>query len=120
MKIDIFAHILPQKFLDTLIKKAPPGFYLEDLIRATPTLSDLDIRFQIMDKYGDLRQILTLGQPPVELICGPEDAAELAMIGNDEIMPVCFDKIKSTRGHILIGGLGIEIDSPSLEQDLHA
>lgn len=85
MKIDIFAHILPQKFLDTLIKKAPPGFYLEDLIRATPTLNDLDIRFRIMDKYNDMLQILTLGQPPIELVCGSEDAAELAMIGNNEM-----------------------------------
>ncbi len=85
MKIDIFPHILPQKFLDALSKKAPPGFDLEDLIRVTPTLSDLDTRFRIMDKYDGLMQVLTLGQPPVELVCGPEDAAELARIGNDEM-----------------------------------
>ena len=90
MKIDIFSHILPPKFLDALSKKAPPGFYLEDLIRGTPTLSDLDIRFRVLDKYDDYVQILTLGQPPVELVCGPEDATELAKIGNDEMAELVF------------------------------
>ncbi|MFC1954192.1 amidohydrolase family protein [Chloroflexota bacterium] len=90
MKIDVFSHILPQKFLDALSKKAPPGFYLEELIKGTPTLNDLDIRFRIMDKYGDLMQVLSLGQPPVELVCGPEDAAELARIGNDEMAELVF------------------------------
>ena len=85
MKVDIFTHILPKKYIAALEKKAPPGFYMAEAIGGISTLTDLDVRFRIIDKYDDMMQVLTLGAPAVEQICGPEDAAELAKVGNDEM-----------------------------------
>jgi predicted TIM-barrel fold metal-dependent hydrolase len=88
MKIDIFPHIIPLKYKEALHKitasdKSPPGHREVDKIEALPSLFDLDVRFRIMDKYGDLLQVLTLGAPGVEDIAGPKEAAELARIAND-------------------------------------
>jgi len=84
-KIDIFWHILPKKYKDTLLKKARPSFYVEDTIKGYPALFDLDIRFRAMDKYEGLRQVVSIGVPPVELVLSPKDAVELARMGNDEM-----------------------------------
>jgi predicted TIM-barrel fold metal-dependent hydrolase len=85
MMIDIFAHILPIKYDENLKKKGAPGFYQEEVITILPTLTDLDIRFRIMDKYEDYLQVLTIASPPVENVVGPKDAVELAKIANDEM-----------------------------------
>ena len=86
MKIDIFPHILPVKYVEAAKKISGGEFYNRQVDEACPTLFDLDARFRVMDKYGDLVQVLTLGTPPIEAVAkGPEDAAELARIANDEM-----------------------------------
>lgn len=85
MKIDIFPHIIPPKFKEALYKKVPGGFFGKAWIEAMPTLSNLDYRFRIMDKFDGLVQVLTLGNPPVEKVVNAKDALELSMIGNDEM-----------------------------------
>jgi len=88
MKVDVFAHILPPKYLKARDKKAMSGWALAKgsrYVQAVPTLYDLDIRFRIMDKYQDLMQVLTIAAPSVETITKPEDAVELAKIANDEM-----------------------------------
>lgn len=85
MKIDIYPHILPAKYKEALEKRANKSFYLRDVNDATPGLWDLDLRFRIMDKYGDMRQVLTLASPPIESVVGPQDAADLSRLANDEM-----------------------------------
>ncbi len=85
MKIDIFCHIMPPKYLQAFGKIAPSGFPQQNLIEGNPTLTDVNARFQIMDRYPDLVHVLTLASPPVEAIAGSKESAELAKIGNDEI-----------------------------------
>jgi predicted TIM-barrel fold metal-dependent hydrolase len=87
MIIDVFAHILPPKYLAERNKRAGPGFTSQyaKYPTANPGLTDLDIRFKIMDKYPDMMQLLTIAGPNVESITSPKDAAELARIANDEI-----------------------------------
>jgi len=83
-KIDIFCHVLPQKYKEALLKKARPAFYLENAKTLVP-LSDLDLRFKAMDKYPGYRQVLSIGVPPVELVLSPGEAADLSRMGNDEM-----------------------------------
>lgn len=85
MKIDVFTHVVPQKYKEVLYEILPPGFPIRKIIESIPTLFDLEHRFRIMDKFEDLRQVITLGLPPVEEIADPEKAAELARIANDEM-----------------------------------
>ena len=48
-------------------------------------LTDLALRFAIMDKFPDVRQILTIAGPNIESITAPADAAVCARIANDEM-----------------------------------
>src|SRR4030042_1429176 len=83
-KIDLFPHILPRKYNEALLKKSRPNFNLE-ANRLRPALVDLDSRFKAMDKFGGLKQFLTLGAPPIEFAVSPPDAVDLARIANDEM-----------------------------------
>jgi predicted TIM-barrel fold metal-dependent hydrolase len=85
MKIDVFPHIVPPKFKEALYKKLPAGFFGKGWIEAMPSLSDLDARFRVMDKFEDVVQVLTLGNPPVEKVVNTKDAIELSEIANDEM-----------------------------------
>jgi predicted TIM-barrel fold metal-dependent hydrolase len=83
-KIDIFPHILPRKYNEALLKRAKPSYHLE-VNRLRPALTDLGIRFKVMDKFEGLRQVMTLGSPPLEHGLSPKDAMELARMANDEM-----------------------------------
>lgn len=73
MKIDIFAHIMPEKYLAAYIKVNPS---IEKRIEvATPPVVNLDIRFRLMSRYPDVLQMLTVANVPLETFASPKDAA---------------------------------------------
>jgi uncharacterized protein len=83
MKIDVFTHIMTEKYLSIYRKKVPA---IEKQIEViTPPVVDLDIRFRLMNRYPDVLQILTVANVPVEKFLNPQDAVELARIANDEV-----------------------------------
>lgn len=85
MKIDIFTHILPIKYKETLYRENPQGFHLRNVIDSLPTLFDLEHRFRIMDKFEGLRHVITLSTPAVEHFTNPQQAIDLARLANDEM-----------------------------------
>jgi predicted TIM-barrel fold metal-dependent hydrolase len=87
MIIDVFAHLLTPRYLHERNSRAGAGFGTQyaKYWRANPGLTDLDIRFRVMDQYPEVRQILTIAGPNVESITKPADAVECARIANDEI-----------------------------------
>ena len=83
MKIDIFSHILTEKFLSIYRKRVPA---IENQIEVlTPPVVDLQIRFRLMNRYPDVLQMLTVANVPLEKFVSPKDAVELAQIANDEL-----------------------------------
>jgi aminocarboxymuconate-semialdehyde decarboxylase len=82
MKIDIAAHILPEKYMTELYKAMGSKFSQAE---GTPTITDLKIRFRIMDKYPDLVQVLTVCGPPLDGVVSSKEAIRLAQIANDEL-----------------------------------
>ena len=85
MKIDVFCHILTPQFNERRLAMAPPAMDLAARIKTMPAIIDLEERFRIMDMFEDYVQILTMANPPVEVIADPEDAAEMSRIANDEM-----------------------------------
>ena len=87
MKIDVFNHFVTPKFNEKRLEKAPPALseIMAARLKIVPALGDLEARFKIMEMFEDYVQILTLANPPLEVLGGPEDALELARIGNDEM-----------------------------------
>jgi predicted TIM-barrel fold metal-dependent hydrolase len=89
LKIDIFCHILPEKYKKAL-DEAAPGHVQQNINNLLPTLWDLDHRFRIMDKYG-VMQVLTLSRPPIEeVISDSKKAMELTKRANDEMAEIVF------------------------------
>ena len=85
MKIDIFTHVMPKRYKQALYKYADK-FATEKAVQdKRPTLTDNDARLGKLDGYEDLVQIVSTAMPPIEEIVGPEEAAELAHICNDEM-----------------------------------
>lgn len=87
MKIDLAAHILPPRYLQERNKRAGRAFQTQyaKYPGANPGLTDLDIRFKIMDKVEGLVQVLSIAGPNVESITEPADTIELARMANDEM-----------------------------------
>jgi len=82
MKIDIFNHVFPRKFFDRHILGGPGKGIVKRMANATVGV-DLDHRFRILDEFGDVRQVITLGQPPIETLAGPEESEAVAREAND-------------------------------------
>ena len=84
VKIDGYAHISPPKYTEA-IRKEFPGFY-DQILGHTPPLFDMDARFKVMDAFGQIAQVLTVGPvPQLEVFADPRRAAELARLANDEM-----------------------------------
>jgi len=84
-KIDVFNHILPQRFFERI------GDYKDigKRMRGVPMLVDLDERFRVMDRFPDYAQVLSLAMPPIEALAGPAESPDLARIANDGMAELC-------------------------------
>ena len=85
MKIDIFPHILPKKYFERMLQIAPPGMALQKRMAGIPALVDVDLRFRMMDRHENYVQVLTLANPPLEVVARPGDSPDLARLANDEM-----------------------------------
>ena len=83
MKIDVFAHILPEKYLANYSQKNKA--VLDQVEVKNRAVINLDTRLRLMDRYPDVLQVLTVAQPPLEKFVKPADAVELAKIANEEL-----------------------------------
>jgi len=83
VKIDVYPHILPKRFAERIFSLPATGLNMQKRFREVPALTDLELRFRIMDRYGDYVQVLTLCSPPVEVLGTPQETPELACIAND-------------------------------------
>ena len=90
MKLDVFCHILPKRYKEELYKRAPSRFYSSKYADAVQSLTDLDARFRVMDRYEEYVQVLSIGSPPPENVLSPFDAKELCKMGNDEMAELVF------------------------------
>jgi aminocarboxymuconate-semialdehyde decarboxylase len=88
MKIDVFPHILPRKYFDRMIATAPAGLALQKRMSGIPVLVDLDARVRIIDRYEGYVQVLTLANPPIEVVAPPAVAPDLARLANDEMAAI--------------------------------
>ena len=82
MKIDIFNHILPEKY-NIEFEKLTPSLKDMGTRHRLPGMANLDERFKIMDEFGDYAHVISLASPPIEAIAGPDVTPRLAAIGND-------------------------------------
>jgi uncharacterized protein len=86
MKIDIYAHIVPEKYMQAVAKKNSKYLDAGEL-RSRP-IRDIDVRLELMDRYPDIMQVLTIANPPLEGFVSPADSPDLATLANDELAEI--------------------------------
>ena len=86
LKIDIFTHIWPKPFFERLQKVVPSFQDMGKRVTSIPMLTDLDVRFRVMDQFGpDYLQVLSMSSPPLEAMADPAIAQDLARAANDSM-----------------------------------
>jgi aminocarboxymuconate-semialdehyde decarboxylase len=85
MKIDIFTHVMPERYKKVLYKYADRFATEKKVQDKRPVLTDHEARLRILGEHEEMVQVLSVTMPPVEEVVGPEEAARLARIANDEM-----------------------------------
>ena len=88
MIIDVFNHFMPKAIYDRL-SSLVPGHIALSAFPELPTLWDVDARLAMMDEFGDLQHVLSLANPPIEMLGTPDRTPGLAMIANDGLAELC-------------------------------
>jgi aminocarboxymuconate-semialdehyde decarboxylase len=129
VKIDLFCHILPPAYSERMVAMSARGAYMQKRVRDIPVMTDLELRFRMMDMFPDYVQVVSLAAPPIEALAAPDGAAELARLANDSmaeivtrhrdrfpgfIASVAMNNVDATLGEIdraitQLGAAGIQI-----------
>ena len=88
MMIDVFNHFMPKAYLDRLATLIP-GHVAVTAFPRLKTLCDVDARLDLLDEFEGLQQVLSLANPPLELIATPEQTPDLARLANDALADIC-------------------------------
>jgi predicted TIM-barrel fold metal-dependent hydrolase len=88
MKIDIYNHVMPTRYLE-LMKQHSKDAGIVKRMTSVRMLWDIEARVAMLDQWPDLRQVLTLSLPGPELVGGPDLAPALARIANDDMAAMC-------------------------------
>jgi aminocarboxymuconate-semialdehyde decarboxylase len=86
--IDVFTHFTPKKVYDRFCELAPgnPGL---KAFAALPALWDIDARLKLMASFPGHQHVLSLANPPIELLAEPAASPQLAQMANDALAGVC-------------------------------
>ena len=83
MKIDIFCHIVPQNYYDRMLKLPETGTTIKRRTAMIPAMTNLDVRFRMMDRFADYVQVVSMAAPPIEALGDAKLSPELAQLAND-------------------------------------
>ena len=85
-KIDVYNHMLPRPYFDKIQEIRPDLKDIGKRVRNIPVIQDVAMRLEQIQEFGDdYFQVLSLAAPPIERFTTPQQANELAKIGNDEM-----------------------------------
>src|SRR5882724_6499271 len=79
---------MPRAYYDRL-KVLAPDLPAATMFPRLRTLWDLDARLRLLDQFGAYQQVLSLANPPLELLGPPELTSELARMANDGLAELC-------------------------------
>jgi uncharacterized protein len=113
--IDIFNHFMPAAYFERL-RRLVPDHPAATAFPRLQTLWDIDARLRLLDQFGEYQQVLSLANPPIELLGTPEQTADLARIANDGLAELC--RLHPQRFPTFIASLPMNnIDATLLEID---
>src|SRR5258706_5073613 len=87
-KLDIYNHVLPRVVTDRMQALSPQKGDIVKRVTSIRVLHDIPARIAMMDQWPGYQQVLTLANPPLEAMAGPDDCPGLAEIGNDALADI--------------------------------
>lgn len=90
VKIDIFNHFFPKRFFDEFVNVGSGFRDMGKRIQSIPAIADLDLRFRVMDEFGDYCQVLSIPSPPLEVFPWPEKTPLMARMANDGLAELAW------------------------------
>jgi predicted TIM-barrel fold metal-dependent hydrolase len=88
MMIDVFNHFMPKAYLDRL-GDLIPGHPVLTAFPRIKTLWDVDARRALLDEFPGSQHVLSLANPPPELIGPPDKVPDLVRMANDQLADIC-------------------------------
>ncbi len=88
MMIDIFNHFMPKAYLDRL-GGLIPGHPVLSAFPRLKTLWNVDARRALLDEFPGTQHVLSLANPPPELIGPPDQVPDLVRFANDALAEIC-------------------------------
>ena len=88
MYLDVFNHFMPEAIFERLAELVP-GHIALSAFPELPTLWNVDARLRMMDEFDGLQQVLSLANPPIEVLGRPDRTPALARIANDGLAELC-------------------------------
>ena len=81
-RIDAYNHVIPDAYFEKLAEVAPDPNVIK-FFGALTALHDIDAHKRMLDGFDDYRQIISLANPPVEMLGSAEQTSALARLAND-------------------------------------
>ena len=78
-----FSEVFIETLAETMPKRAVARW------RSIETLWNTDARMRLLDEFGDYQQVISMSQPPIDVLGGPEQTPALARIANDGMAEIC-------------------------------
>jgi len=86
--VDIFNHFMPAAYFERL-RQLVPDHPAATAFPRLPTLWDINARLRLLDQFGEYQQVLSLANPPIELLGTQRETPELARLANDGLADLC-------------------------------
>jgi uncharacterized protein len=86
--LDIFNHLMPAAYFERF-KTLAPDLPAATMFPRLRTLWDIDARLRLLDQFGEYQQVLSLANPPLELLGPPDQTPDLARLANDGLAELC-------------------------------
>lgn len=87
-KIDIYNHVMPPAYLE-LVKQHGKDPGVVKRMTSLRMLWDLEARVEMLAKWPDVQQVLTIAVPHPEMLGGPDVSPEFARVANDSMKEIC-------------------------------
>ena len=90
MKIDVFNHVFPPEFFEKVEGLMPDAAVKR--WKSIRTIYDMDARERMLEEFDDYQQIISMSQPPIDSIAGPDDSPGLTRVANDGMARICRER----------------------------
>jgi predicted TIM-barrel fold metal-dependent hydrolase len=87
MKIDVFNHVFPPEFFEQVEGLMPDAAVKR--WKSIETIYNMDARLKMLDEFDDYQQIISMSQPPIDAIAGPNESPALTRVANDGMARIC-------------------------------